>query len=879
MPPEARRRHGRVRVAISGVLTLLAFLLVWAALVAPDQPGLFTPRAFVRLPLEGVIVIALALVLPAPARRLLAWVVGPAIGLLIVVKVLDYGFFTAFDRPFNPAEDWSYTHIGIETLRQSIGRTSANLVLAGAALAVVAAFVLPTLAMLRLNRVVSGHRRVSLQAVTALEPGLGAVLGAGCAARLRRAHRLHERSRPGRHRGAHGAGRHPRSSGLRRELRRDPYGHTPADQLLTGLRGKDVLLVFVESYGQVAVQGSSFSPKVDSVLAAGTKQLQSAGFGARSGWLTSSTFGGISWLAHSTMQSGLWIDNPSRYDQLVASNRLTLSTAFKRAGWRTVADVPSDNRYWPEGSSFYHYDKVYNRLNVGYHGPTYAYASMPDQYIYLALQRLELGKTDRPPLFAEVDLVSSHEPWTQVPPLIGWNHVGNGSIFYKLPVDMSGQTDGPWAGYGHSVEYTMSTLFSFVQHYAPQEPGDGRAGRPPAGDDGQRTGRQPRRADLDHRPRPVGAAADPRVGLGGRHAPQPAGAGLADERVPRPLPRRLRAETGDLGLVVTVPLPSAAVAVPAPAVLEQLPAATPVPEVADAPPRRLAGLDGVRGLAALFVVVNHVFLRAFPGYPVDKAPFWAAWFIYGRFAVVVFIVLSGFSLALSPARHGWRLDGVSRFARRRAWRILPPYWAALVFSLAVAWLLVRPPGQGVPGSSSVIVNGLLVQNLVAAPSPNRAFWSIAVEAQLYVLFPLLLLMVRRRGAIVMVAAVTLVVAMVGIVGPHVSHLDVFVIQSAPDLAALFAVGILAAGIVGASAGRRSWPWAWLALAAAAPVVGAIWWQGSVWTLDHLFWVDLALARPSRACWPASPPATPRRCCACWTRGRCAAWACRPTACT
>ena len=73
------------------------------------------------------------------------------------------------------------------------------------------------------------------------------------------------------------------------------------------------------------------------------------------------------------------------------------------------------------------------------------------------------------------------------------------------------------------------------------------------------------------------------------------------------------------------------------------------------------------------MVVNHVFLRAFPGYPVDRAPFWAGWFIYGRFAVVVFIVLSGFSLALSPARHGWRLDGVSRFARRRALRILPPY--------------------------------------------------------------------------------------------------------------------------------------------------------------------------------------------------------------
>ncbi len=268
--------------------------------------------------------------------------------------------------------------------------------------------------------------------------------------------------------------------------------------------------------------------------------------------------------------------------------------------------------------------------------------------------------------------------------------------------------------------------------------------------------------------------------------------------------------------------------------------------LAGRPRERLTGLDGLRGVAALFVVVNHVFLRAFPGYPVDRAPFWAGWFIYGRFAVVVFIVLSGFSLALSPARHEWRLDGIGHFARRRARRILPPYWAALAFSLAVAWLVVPPPGQGVPGPKSVVVNGLLVQNLIGAPSPNRSFWSIAVEAQLYLVFPLLLLMVRRWGAVVMVAVVTLVVAAVGILGPHVSGMDTFVIQSPPDLAALFAVGVLTAGIVGASGARRSWPWARLALAAAAPVLATIWWQGSVWTLDHLFWVDLALG-PAVAC--------------------------------
>jgi peptidoglycan/LPS O-acetylase OafA/YrhL len=290
------------------------------------------------------------------------------------------------------------------------------------------------------------------------------------------------------------------------------------------------------------------------------------------------------------------------------------------------------------------------------------------------------------------------------------------------------------------------------------------------------------------------------------------------------------------------------VRVPEPSSTRDVAAGAPPLAERDAAPlrQRLAGLDGLRGLAALYVVIDHVFLRTFPGYPVDRAPFWAGWLIYGRFAVVVFIVLSGFSLALSPARHGWRLGAIWRYARRRARRILPPYWAALAFSLAVAWLIVPQPGHGVPDAKSVVVNGLLVQNLVIARSPNAAFWSMAVEAQLYLLFPLLLLIVRRRGAIVMVATVTLVVAAVGILGPHVSRLDTFVIQSPPDLAALFAVGVLSAGIVGASTARRAWPWAWLALAAAVPVLATIWWQGSVWTLDSLFWVDLALG-PAIAC--------------------------------
>jgi peptidoglycan/LPS O-acetylase OafA/YrhL len=250
---------------------------------------------------------------------------------------------------------------------------------------------------------------------------------------------------------------------------------------------------------------------------------------------------------------------------------------------------------------------------------------------------------------------------------------------------------------------------------------------------------------------------------------------------------------------------------------------------------RLAGLDGVRGLAALFVVINHVFLRAFPGYPVDNAPWWAGWFIYGRFAVVVFIVLSGFSLAVSPARSGWRLDSKRAFARRRAWRILPPYWAALVFSLLVTWLVIAQPGWPIPNGKSVMVNGLLLQDVFGAPSPNRAFWSIAIEAQLYLVFPLLLLVVRRVNAIAMLGAVAAVVVAIGLLGPAT-----LLNQYTPDLAVLFAMGVAAAVVITPGTRARTWPWPWLALAAAVPVVALIAWRGSVFTIGHFFWVDMAL---------------------------------------
>ena len=144
--------------------------------------------------------------------------------------------------------------------------------------------------------------------------------------------------------------------------------------------------------------------------------------------MTSPTFGGISWLAHSTLQTGLWVNNVQRYAQLTASNRLTLSDAFNKAGWRTVADVPSNEKSWPEGKTFYHYDQLYNQFNVGYAGPNFSYAKVPDQYTLAKFQQLELAP-GHAPVFAEIDLDSSHTPWAPLPHMVPENALGNGSIY------------------------------------------------------------------------------------------------------------------------------------------------------------------------------------------------------------------------------------------------------------------------------------------------------------------------------------------------------------------------------------------------------------------------------------------------------------------
>jgi len=458
----------RTRRALRLAITVAAVMLVWGVLVAPDRGWQFSPAAFARIPAEGLVLVAVALVLPAWSRRIVAAIAGILFGLSTLLKLLNIGFYQEIGRAFNPVLDWGDIKPAIGVVRDAIGDTATNIALVALWPGLILVVGAITASAVHITTVAARHRRASVRGIAALTAVWA--LCAGLSLQLVPGSPVASTSAAGLAVAEVRAGEAALSDPRRFERAihsSDPEATVPASDLLTGLRGKDVIIVFVESYGQVAVQGTTFSPGVDAVLRRRTASLARAGWSTQSAWLTSPTLGGLSLLVHSTLQSGLWVDTEQRYAELVGSRRLTLSDAFDKAGWRTVSDAPSNIYSWPPGKSFYHYDQLYNRRNVGYHGPMFSYASMPDQYTLAAFQRLELAPGHKP-VMAEIDLVSSHTPWAPLPTMVPWNKVGNGSIFDPMPA----QSETPatvWRNantvrqfYGRSIQYSLRALTSWV---------------------------------------------------------------------------------------------------------------------------------------------------------------------------------------------------------------------------------------------------------------------------------------------------------------------------------------------------------------------------------------------------------------------------------
>ena len=452
---------------------VLAVGWVLFALLVPHRLAQLAPGAFVRVPVEAPLALAVVLLLPWRAVRVLAAAAGALLGLLTIGAFLDMGFDQVLVRPFDPVLDGVLVGDGVEFVASSFGRAAAVGAVVGAVVLAVAVLGGSTVAAVRLARAAARHRggagvaAVATLLVWTTCAALGVRTGAGPAAGPvaadAAASAVADRFVQVR------AGIADRQA-FAKVAAVDAYRDTPPRRLLTALAGKDVLLAFVESYGRSAVEDPAMAPQVDAALDTGTRTLAAAGFGARSAFLTSSTAGGGSWLAHSTTLSGLWIDNQQRYRTLVGSDRLTLDGAFHRAGWRTVGLMPGVTRAWPEGA-FYGFDHIYDSHATGYAGPHFSWAPIPDQFSLAFLQRTELAPAARAPVMVEFPMVSSHAPWAPVPRMLPWDGLGDGSVYGPIAQD-GARPDTVWASpagvrsaYAQSIVYSLDALVSWVRTY------------------------------------------------------------------------------------------------------------------------------------------------------------------------------------------------------------------------------------------------------------------------------------------------------------------------------------------------------------------------------------------------------------------------------
>jgi peptidoglycan/LPS O-acetylase OafA/YrhL len=242
--------------------------------------------------------------------------------------------------------------------------------------------------------------------------------------------------------------------------------------------------------------------------------------------------------------------------------------------------------------------------------------------------------------------------------------------------------------------------------------------------------------------------------------------------------------------------------------------------------QRVEYVDGLRALAAIWVVLHHTLEVAAPA-TLLRAPVLGPVvqsLAYGQFPVMVFLMISGFVLYYPCVRRNRESPRVTTttavFYRRRVRRIAPPYLWAGAFCLAMVAVPALQGGPWVPlrdiGWANIGAHLGFVHNLFrsSATSIDYPMWSIGLEVQLYVLFPLLVWAFVKLGTRVVLPA-TLVLAVV-VYGTY-KHMPAgigFAVRSGPlAYLEIFALGMFAAAQT--VRGRTMAPrWSWVVIAIA-----------------------------------------------------------------
>lgn len=459
------------------VKCLIAAAILHLTLIAPNQPTAMTLAALTMVPLELPLILLLLWLIPPTSRwnRPIRFGLVTLLMLSLVGRVADYATFTAFDRGFNSIVDWPLIEAGWLTLVASAGWSLALVAAGSTLLALVIVGIL-------LAWAIGVWAALATQRLA--RPWLisGAALGLVLTIADIGFHRNQWAFNPP---GDAFTARTVTSdtiqwtrtlTGLKRfakSLQNDPFAGQ--DNLLSRLTQNDVIIIYVESYGRSSFDNPFYAQTHIPTLLRAQQRLANQNLEMRSGWLEAPMVGGQSWLSHSTIASGLRIENQGLYRLLINSQRPTLYHYAQKAGFQTVAVMPGIRLNWPE-ADYFGFDEILDAHSLGYKGEPYNWVTMPDQFTLSAFDRLIRRQSPRQPLFAQIALISSHAPWVPIAPVVEWHEVGDGSIFNQW-AESGDPPEVVWQDtvkvrdqFRQSVDYSLQVAFYYAEQQRPDSP-------------------------------------------------------------------------------------------------------------------------------------------------------------------------------------------------------------------------------------------------------------------------------------------------------------------------------------------------------------------------------------------------------------------------
>jgi hypothetical protein len=231
------------------------------------------------------------------------------------------------------------------------------------------------------------------------------------------------------------------------------------------IRGADVLLIFLESYGAVSYDRPELSTRLDHSRTQLLADIRGSGRDVVSAFVESPTFGGNSWLAHISLMSGIEIRDEDADALLMSQKRDTVATVFERHGYRTVAVMPGLQQSWPEGA-FYGFDDIYGEARLDYRGPSFGWWTIPDQFALARMDALEIGPRSRAPVFVFLPTIGTHTPFSPTAPYQpDWPRMLTGQPYDDADLTRAWSEEPDWFNLGPSYTRALSSIFTSIGGY------------------------------------------------------------------------------------------------------------------------------------------------------------------------------------------------------------------------------------------------------------------------------------------------------------------------------------------------------------------------------------------------------------------------------